>query len=92
MKCLRCGYCCKKYCVAIVNDPEKGIVDDNLIMYDGNGQCRHLRGNKPGEYSCIVHNKQWYKKTPCYSHIQFERTLNDVCRIGKAILEGKIHV
>ena len=34
MECLRCGYCCKDLAVVIVDDPEKGITKDNLIIYE----------------------------------------------------------
>ena len=83
MKCLRCGYCCKKYHVAVVKDPDLGIRDDNIVMHEGDGTpCMHLKGDKPGEYSCAIHDRAWYKETPCYAHTQFERKDSD-CRIGK---------
>lgn len=91
MKCLRCGYCCHKYMVIIVDDPEKGIVESNLIAHEGNGKpCKHLEGNKPGEYSCKIHDKVWYDETPCFKHGQIERYPNDPCRIGKHILDNNI--
>ena len=91
MICLRCGYCCMKLCVVIVNDPDKGIRQDNLRCYEGNDKCQHLQGNKPGEYSCAVHDRLWYKKTPCFSHVQIERNKDDKCRMGVYLLkkEGK---
>lgn len=98
MICLRCGYCCIKYMVVIVDDPDKGIVenrhgiisDDNLLIHEGDGPCKHLEGNKPGEYSCKVHDRKWYKKTPCFSHGQIEENENCECRLGRYILnKGK---
>ena len=92
MICLRCGYCCKKCMVVIVDDPDKGILDngrggyDNLIVHEGDGPCKHLEGNKPGEYSCKVHDRKWYKKTPCFSHGQIEENKNCECRLGRYIL------
>ena len=87
MICLRCGYCCRAYTVVIVDDPEKGIVEDNLILHDGDGTpCKHLRGDKPGEYSCALHDYPWYKKTPCFQHGQIERS-NTNCRIGEYMLK-----
>jgi len=88
MICLRCGYCCKKYTVAIVKDPAKGLREDNLIVHKGNGPCLHLRGKKPGKYSCAIHNELWYDQTPCFSHSQFE-TKETNCRLGEYVLEKK---
>lgn len=88
MICLRCGYCCKSYMVVIVNDPDKGIKEGNLICHDGSGPCKHLRGDKPGEYSCEVHERKWYEETPCFSHSQIEQSKDCVCRIGEYILKG----
>jgi hypothetical protein len=88
MICLRCGYCCNTSFVIIVDDPEKGIVEDNLIAQNGlESRCKHLIGDKPGEYSCAIHDKKWYKKTPCFSHGQIERSKDTPCRIGKYLLE-----
>ena len=76
--------------VVIVNDPAKGIREDNLICNVGDGTpCKHLQGSKIGEYSCALHSKKWYKKTPCFSHGQIERG-NTPCRLGEYILkQGK---
>ena len=88
MICLRCGYCCKHLWVIVVDDPEKGITEDNLIEHRGGGiPCKHLRGNKPGEYTCIIHNKKWYKETPCYRHGQIEPSPDTPCRMGVYILK-----
>ena len=73
--------------VVIVDDPAKGIREDNLIFHEGDGTpCKHLRGTKPGEYSCALHDKKWYKKTPCFSHGQIEAG-NTPCRMGEYILK-----
>jgi hypothetical protein len=72
----------------IVDDPEKGISEDNIIAHEGNGPCKHLEGNKPGEYKCKIHNKPWYKKTPCYSHGQIESSPEDECRMGRYIIDN----
>ena len=90
MKCLRCGYCCKAYMVVIVDDPEKGISEDNLKARKGDDSCQHLKGDKPGEYSCAIHDYPWYKKTPCYTHGQIEHDENDECRLGRWILNQEI--
>jgi len=87
MICLRCGYCCKNYLVTIVDDPSLGPVEGNLTVHEGDGTpCKHLLGEGPGSYSCGVHDRDWYKETPCYSHGQIERG-NTNCRMGKYILE-----
>lgn len=86
MICLRCGYCCSKYLVSIVDDPDKGITEDNLIFHKGDGPCKHLVGDKPGEYKCAIHDKSYYKETPCYKHTQIEEK-NSKCRMGKVVLE-----
>ena len=90
MICLRCGYCCQNYFVMIVDDPSKGIKQDNMILHNGNNTpCKHLQGDTPGEYSCALHDYKWYKKTPCFSHGQIERSKTDNCRIGEYILKTR---
>ncbi len=90
MICLRCGYCCTHFWVIIVDDPEKGIVEENLITHLGQEKpCKHLRGDMPGEYSCAIHDKVWYEETPCFSYGQIERSEEDDCRMGRYILGKK---
>ena len=89
MICIRCGYCCQHYSVMIVDDPEKGIMDGNIIHHKGDGPCKHLIGNKVGEYSCAIHDKPWYSETPCYNHTQIGKE-NAVCRMGEFILKKAI--
>jgi hypothetical protein len=73
----------------IVNDPSKGFKENNFDFNHGTGKaCKHLRGAKPGEYSCILHDKSWYKDTPCFAHTQFE-TKNVNCRIGDHMINRK---
>jgi len=87
MICLRCGYCCKNYFVVIIDNPEKGISQDNMIVHNGNGEpCKHLVGDKPGEFSCGIHDRSWYKETPCFKHGQIEREDSN-CRMGEYILK-----
>lgn len=92
MICLRCGYCCNRLSVVIVDDPEIGLLPggkDNLTIHNGMGPgpcpCKHLRGNKPGEYSCAVHDEPWYKFTPCN---YYEQIGGGECKIGKRVLNG----
>lgn len=86
MICLRCGYCCNKYDVIIVDDPDKGPVEGNLKEKPSGQRCQHLRGDKPGEYSCAIHDRPWYKDTPCFAFTQIERG-NTPCRMGEYLLE-----
>ena len=90
MICLRCGYCCKTCAVIIVDDPDKGVVEDNIIAHLGDGvtPCKHLLGDEPGKYSCAVHHYPWYKETPCFSHGQIETSDDTPCRMGNYILNG----
>jgi hypothetical protein len=86
MKCLRCGYCCTYYCVMIVDDPKKGINDkDNFIFQKGDTKCKHLVGDKIGEYSCAIHNEDWYSETPCFAFDQIGKDKAN-CRMGEHIL------
>jgi hypothetical protein len=87
MRCLRCGHCCMHYLVVIVDDPKKGIDPDNLIVHEGNGvKCKHLVGDKQGEYSCGIHDEPWYDETPCYQFTQVESDESTPCRMGEYIL------
>ena len=86
MKCLRCGYCCKSYMVVIVDDPDKGIVDDNFKARDGKEPCQHLQGDTPGEYSCAIHSYPWYNQTPCFDFTQIEEK-NSECRMGRFLID-----
>ena len=86
MICLRCGYCCLTSLVVIVNDPKKGPIEGNLKAINClEERCPHLCGNKVGRYSCAIHEKRWYKKTPCFNHGQIESG-NQNCRMGEHLL------
>jgi len=88
MKCLRCGYCCKRLWVPIVDDPALGPVEDNIITHEGLGTpCKHLRGSTPGKYLCAVHDEPWYAETPCAAYDQVGR-MDGPCRIGVRELKG----
>ncbi|KKL53562.1 hypothetical protein LCGC14_2274220 [marine sediment metagenome] len=87
MICLRCGYCCKHLWVIIVDNPHKNPSENNLIEHSGGGiACKHLRGTKPGDYKCNIHDKSWYDETPCFQHTQIEKHTNIECRMGRHIL------
>lgn len=92
MICLRCGYCCHVSLVVIVDDPAKGIAKNNLIAVNllEEGACKHLVGHIPGQFSCAIHNKTWYKKTPCFKHGQIEAHPDCECRMGRYVLDNNI--
>jgi len=71
--------------VVIVDNPDKGIKEDNLIV-KSSGKCKHLIGEKSGGYSCTLHNKSWYKETPCWNHGQIEVNIDCECRMGRYLL------
>lgn len=89
MICLRCGHCCTSYMVIIIDDPKKGIEENNMIPHMGDGPCKHLKSDESGRHTCSVHSEPWYKDTPCFSHGQIEQSLDCVCRMGEYILKNK---
>lgn len=80
MKCLRSGYCCKKLFSVVVDNPEKGISEGNLITNNGT-RCKHLVGNEPGKYSCAIHHYDWFHLTPCADYNSHGG--NRECLVGK---------
>jgi len=89
MKCLRCGHCCLTSFVVVVDNPDLPPTEDNLKVVGENGpeRCPHLRGDKPGEYSCAIHDKPWYEETPCFAHGQIERSPDNECRMGRYLID-----
>jgi hypothetical protein len=95
MICLRCGYCCVKYDTIIINpkyineklDFEDPSIEEKILFKEHNKWCPHLTEKKL-MYSCKVHDKPWYKDTPCYNHTQIESSDNKKCRIGDYV-KGK---
>jgi hypothetical protein len=71
-----------------VVNPDLGVVEGNVVAKECGTRCPHLVGDKPGEYSCAVHDRDWYKDTPCFAHDQIGKE-EDPCRIGKYILKVK---
>ena len=90
MKCLRSGYCCFNYDIVIVDNPDLGPIENNLKYKPGGVKCQHLLGNKPGKYSCAVHDMPWYSETPCGQFGQIEHNAKDLCRMGEYILNGGV--
>jgi hypothetical protein len=88
MICFRCGYCCTSLLTVIVVDPDKGPVYDNLTTIGTSGEkerCPHLRGDRPGEYSCSVHERDWYPETPCAEYQS--HWPSKPCRMGEFLLK-----
>jgi len=71
----------------IVDIPARGITEDNIIFKPAGQRCKHLAGNKPGEYECLVHGRRWYRRTPCADFGQIEAAANSPCRMGAYILK-----
>lgn len=92
MVCLRCGYCCYVCYVVIVNDPEKELSEDNVEYKNTDVRCKHLEGEKPREFSCKIHDKEWYEETPCFEHTQIEHSPKDNCRMGEYVLKDNNHL
>ena len=90
MECLRCGYCCINFDVMIVDDPNLGITKENTIYKPAGIKCKHLDGDKAGEYSCLVYNREWYNRTPCFDYGQVEGKITDECRIGRYTLDNNM--
>ena len=77
-KCINCGYCCIYYDVIIVKEEFKDELTEDMIInannYDdiekyfehkpNNIRCPHLDENN----KCKIHNRSYYKLTPCYKH------------------------
>jgi len=74
------------YMVVIVDDPKLGIEESNLVGKIEPEKCKHLIGSKCGHFKCAIHDKKWYKDTPCAQHSQYE-TKNSNCRIGEKVLK-----
>ena len=88
MRCLRCGSCCVRPTVLIVDDPALGVSGSNLTVSHANERCKHLRGGK-APYTCAIHDEPWYPETPCASHGQIECG-NTYCRAGNYFLNGAV--
>jgi hypothetical protein len=75
--------------VVIVSNPDKNYLKQTNLEYKSNNKkCKHLVGTECGKMLCAIHDKKWFKKTPCAMHTQYE-TKNSECRIGTHILNEK---
>lgn len=90
MKCFHCGYCCTSLLATVIRDPDGPFDEDNLMVIGLSGEkerCPHLRGDKPGEYMCAVHDKEWYPRTPCAEYQS--HWPDQPCRLGEFIVNKK---
>lgn len=86
MICLRCGYCCTHYLITILEDPDDLM---NVRAINAlNERCPHLEGDKPGEYSCRIHEHPNYELTSCKQFDQIGRA-DEPCRLGQGIMKDK---
>jgi len=100
MKCLHCGYCCIMLDVIIINPEfEEEVTNDfikTLNEFDDDKYYYHKKCDTPcpylqfnnGKYLCSIHDKLWYKFTPCYSYDQISSNKENDCRIGDQIITG----
>ena len=100
MICLRCGFCCVRYAVIIVApgkfDPDMTVAEieakygpEAFVAKDSDTPCPHLRAEQE-KASCAVRECKFYDETPCFQFCQIESTLASECRIGRAVLDGRI--
>lgn len=87
MKCLRCGYCCLHYIVAIIVDPGLGPVKGNVRGINcAKEYCPHLCTGEPGKFRCAVHDEPWFPDSPCGEFGQVENSPDTLCRMGAFIM------
>lgn len=100
MKCLRCGKCCLFPVVIVApewveryNPKEENIEkfgDQVYHKHDGE-VCPHFSWN--GDTAvCAIHEKIWFKDTPCGQHGQIESDESNLCRTGKHVRDKHINV
>ena len=91
MICQRCGYCCIAYDVIVVK-PEMvdsvtsidSLLPKDLMHKPSGHRCPHL-SFEDGNANCQIHDKDWYRETPCYEYTQVESSTEDPCRMGAFI-------
>ena len=81
MKCLRCGYCCIALEVVI---PLRRVRAEKDMAIKHTGQmCPFLSYDEWRVASCAIHDKKFYKGSPCDSHTQIEPSHDCECRMGR---------
>ena len=84
--CLRCGHCCKNNELFIIDKPNIGLRDDNIILKKEGERCKHLLGSKPGNYICMLYNETYFDNMPCIAVKGFNTDESDICPIGKEVI------
>ena len=64
------------------------ILAQDLIHIPTGERCPHMT-RIDGMFACDIHDREFYKETPCYRHSQIE-TEDSPCRMGQALAEGKL--
>jgi len=83
MICQRSGYCCINLDVVIVDDPEQGVVEDNILHKPAGEICKHLiDSNNNTIATCAIHHYPWFPETPCGQYTQVENSIDSPCRLG----------
>lgn len=87
MICRRCGLCCFNMWVVI-------RIGDKAIAKPGDICCPHLTFDvRTKQAACAVHDKPWYKDTPCFVYgnpdldPDYEPKRGQPCRVGQMIIE-----
>ena|SRR4030042_6925159 len=85
--CLRCGHCCKNNEFFIIDKPNIGLKDENMILKKKGDRCKHLLGSKPGSYSCMLYNEAYFNNMPCIdSEKGFNSDFDCICYTGKEVI------
>lgn len=96
MICVNCGLCCYDYPVGIIKKEfinfnvktTSDFPEEAIDIKLGNTPCPHIFW-KDHKSQCAVHDKPWYKQTPCFDFGQIEESPDCVCRIGEWIMEKR---
>ena len=100
MKCLRCGKCCLFPVVIVApawverfnpNEVDIDKVEDQIYIKHDGEVCPHFSWNEDTAV-CSIHEKFWFKDTPCGQHGQIESDKSNLCRMGKHIRDKHINV
>ena len=97
MICLRCGYCCINPVVIIINpkyvnedlDLQNPLIKEKVMLKKSGEWCPYLEEKNKFIFTCKIHNKPWYKQTPCFEYSQLENDILDKCRLGVYINSNK---
>jgi len=94
MICIHCGQCCYDFPVTIIKPEFVNLKVESTIDFSdeafynkpANTPCPHLRWNYDFSH-CSVHDKPWYKETPCFEFTQIEESSSRLCRLGMFVIK-----